>query len=69
MKVGGVVIGQKHMMDEMRVQINVRLHTASSAARGTAMPTGLGKLRHIEVHTLWLQQKVGVARARPSWAS
>ena len=30
----------------------------SSAAKGIASRRGLGKVRHIEVHQLWLQDKV-----------
>ena len=30
----------------------------SSAAIGIASRAGLGKLRHLETHTLWVQQKV-----------
>ena len=56
-KVGGMAIGHKSMMDEMHTGVSIHLYTDSSAARGIAMRTGLGKLRHIEVHTLWLQQK------------
>ena len=32
--------------------------TDSSAAIGIASRSGLGKLRHLETHTLWLQEKV-----------
>ena len=34
--------------------------TDSSAALGTASRSGLGKLRHLETHTLWVQEKVRV---------
>ena len=36
----------------------VRAATDSSAAKGIVSRTGLGKLRHIEVNELWLQEKV-----------
>ena len=32
--------------------------TDSSAALGIATRSGLGKLRHLETHTLWVQEKV-----------
>ena len=35
----------------------LRLWTDSSAAMGTAGRQGLGKLRHLECHSLWLQQR------------
>ena len=37
---------------------NVRVNTDSSAARGIAMRRGVGKVRHLEVRTLWLQAQV-----------
>ena len=36
----------------------VRVNTDSSAARGIAMRWGVGKVRHLEVRTLWLQDQV-----------
>ena len=33
--------------------------TDSSAAKGMASRRGLGKVRHVEVNQLWVQQKVG----------
>ena len=38
--------------------MRVRLRTDASAAKGIAARTVLGKIRHIEVHQLWLQEKV-----------
>ena len=38
---------------------NARVSTESSAARGIAMRRGVGKIRHLEVRTLWLQDQVG----------
>ena len=32
--------------------------TDASAAKGIASRTGLGKTRHIEVHYLWVQEKI-----------
>ena len=36
----------------------VRVWTDSSAAMGISSRSGLGKLRHLETHTLWVQGKV-----------
>ena len=36
----------------------VRVWTDSSAALGISTRSGLGKLRHLETHTLWVQEKV-----------
>ena len=35
------------------------MHTDASAALGIAMRRGVGKVRHIEVHQLWLQDRIG----------
>ena len=57
-KVAGMAMGQKSIMVDMGRDIGIHVFTDSSAAKGIASRTGLGKLRHIEVHTLWLQEKV-----------
>ena len=38
--------------------VECRLHTDSSAAIGIAQRTGIGKIRHLAVHLLWIQEKV-----------
>ena len=36
----------------------MRVSTDASAAKGIASRRGLGKIRHVEVHQLWVQDKV-----------
>ena len=48
----------KAMLDELGIKCRVRLLCDSSAAIGIASRTGLGKLRHLEVRLLWLQELV-----------
>ena len=38
--------------------VSLHVHTDSSAAIGIANRTGVGKIRHIAVHLLWLQEKL-----------
>ena len=45
-------------MGDLDIKLPVRAWTDSSAALGIASRSGLGKLRHLETHTLWLQEKV-----------
>ena len=45
-------------MSEMNIDLRIRLNEDSSAAKGIAQRTGLGKVRHIEVNQLWVQEKV-----------
>ena len=57
-KGGAQAIGFKNMMKEMGVKIDIILKTDASAAKGIATRRGMGKVRHIEVTQLWLQDKV-----------
>ena len=45
---------QNMALDAMRVE----LRAEEIAAKGIAERTGLGKLRHVEVKQLWVQEKV-----------
>ena len=40
------------------MNVKIRLSEDSTAAKGIADRIGLGKVRHIEVNQLWLQEKV-----------
>ena len=53
-----VAMGFAAMAAELNVCIKVRVHTDSSAARSICQRSGVGKVRHIAVHLLWLQEKV-----------
>ena len=45
-------------MADFGLHTPVRVWTDSSAAIGISTRSGLGKLRHLETHTLWVQEKV-----------
>ena len=45
-------------MRDFGVDVLVCIWTDSSAALGISTRSGLGKLRHLETHTLWVQEKV-----------
>ena len=51
-------MGFQALMEDFGVRIGIRLGTDSSAAKGIAARRGLGKVRHVEVCQVWLQQKV-----------
>ena len=57
-KAGSVALGCKAMFFDMLRSIALRVHTDAEAAKGIASRTGLGKTRHIQVHYLWIQEKV-----------
>ena len=41
----------------------------SSAARGIASRAGVGRMKHLEVRQLWVQEKVREGRVTVSWLS
>ena len=57
-KAAGAGLGHQSLMLDLGVELPVVAWTDSSAALGIASRSGLGKLRHLETHTLWLQEKV-----------
>ena len=54
----GIGFGQKALFHDAGIDMPLRVWTDSSAAIGTASRQGLGKLRHLECHSLWLQQRL-----------
>ena len=57
-KAMGIAIGQQSLFKDLGVATECRVWTDSSAALGIANRSGLGKLRHLQTHTLWVQQHV-----------
>ena len=57
-KGGSMALGVRSMLADMGIKVEIRIRTDASAAKGIASRRGLGKIRHIEVHQLWLQEKV-----------
>ena len=56
-KGGSVGLGIKALLADLGVKRGIKLKTDASAAKGIASRRGLGKVRHIEVSQLWLQEK------------
>ena len=54
----GVGLGQQALGRDAGFELPIRVWTDSSAAMGTASRQGLGKLRHLECHSLWIQQRL-----------
>jgi len=57
-KGGSNSLGMRALMEDLGVSVKLRLKSDASAAIGIASRRGLGKIRHLEVSQLWLQQKV-----------
>ena len=46
------------MLEDVGLHFKLKLNLDASAAKGIAHRRGLGKLRHIAVHFLWIQERV-----------
>ena len=53
----GIGFGLQALLRDGGIRVPVRVWTDSEAAMGTAGRQGLGKLRHLECHSLWAQQR------------
>ena len=57
-KGGSIGLGLKGMLADFGINGSIEIRTDSSAAKGISSRRGLGKVRHIELCELWLQEKV-----------
>ena len=57
-KTGAQSLGLQSILEDMGIKLSVRLHTDATTGRAIATRKGLGKVRHIAVNELWLQEKV-----------
>jgi hypothetical protein len=55
-KASGVGLGFRSLLADFGYSLPCRVWTDSSAAMGIVGRQGLGKLRHIDTHSLWVQQ-------------
>ena len=58
----GQGLGYQALLKDVGVELPLRVWTDSSAAIGICSRQGLGKLRHLDTHTLWIQQAVRAKR-------
>ena len=58
----GQGLGYQALLGDLGVSLPLRIWTDSSAAIGICSRQGLGKLRHLDTHTLWVQQAVRCQR-------
>jgi len=57
-KASGAGLGHQSLLKDLGLSMPLCVWTDSTAALGIATRSGLGKLRHLETHTLWVQDKV-----------
>ncbi len=58
----GQGLGYQALLGDLGVSVPLRLWTDSGAAIGICSRQGLGKLRHLDAHMLWIQQAVRSGR-------
>ena len=51
-------LGIRHFLDQMGISVRMTHHLDASAAKGTMMRKGAGKIKHLEVRQLWCQYAV-----------
>ena len=51
-------LGCKSLMADLGQNTQLTVHTDAEAAKGIASRMGLGKTRHIQVHYLWVQERI-----------
>ena len=54
----GQGLGYQALLSDLGVEVPLRVWTDSSAAIGICQRQGLGKVRHLDTQTLWIQQAV-----------
>ena len=57
-KASSVGLGVKATMADAGYKLDLEVLTDASAAKGIASRRGLGKTRHVDVHFLWVQERV-----------
>ena len=57
-KGASIGLGIRSMLQDFGVNVNLIVKTDASAAKGMANRKGLGKVRHIAVNQLWVQDRI-----------
>ena len=52
------VLSVRHLLTEMQIPVTVKQYLDASAAKGTMMRKGAGRIKHLEVRQLWCQAMV-----------
>ena len=57
-KAAGIGLGYQALLRDLGISMEIRVWTDSTATIGICGRQGLGKLRHIDTRSLWLQQRL-----------
>ena len=52
----------QHLLDELGQHAPLRVHSDSSAARAIVAKRGVGRLKHLAIRELWLQDQLRAGR-------
>ena len=59
LKMGQEMLGIRELLKEMGVHKELVINCDSSAVKGILSRRGSGKVKHLEVRQLWLQERIG----------
>ena len=57
-KGGSQALGMRSMLRDLSVHVNIKLLTDATTGKAIVSRRGIGRLRHIDVADLWIQQHV-----------
>ncbi len=57
-KAATMVLGMRGLMADLSLEVEVQVNTDSIAAKSIASRRGAGRVRHVEVRELWVQDRV-----------
>ena len=57
-KAAAMGLGMKGLMEDLGVEVEVQVNTDSSTAKSITARKGAGRVRHIEVRELWVQDTI-----------
>ena len=58
LKAGSEAIGLRNVMAEMRDEMGIQMFGDSTASRGVLLREGAGRIKHLDIKQLWIQEKV-----------
>ena len=64
-RASAIGLGYQAMLHDLGVELPLRVWTDSTATTGICGRQGLGKLRHVDIQCLWIQQRVRDGTVEP----
>ena len=57
-KASAMAMGARALLEDLGITLKIRVLTDATTGKAIASRRGLGKVRHIATHELWIQDKV-----------